>query len=160
MRILSCDAVRDELPAWERGELSDEAAEAVRVHVARCAECAAEAETLRLLLRHRSDVSDVLQARVRRAATVTPRRRRLMVYGGPAALAASIIGVLFLGRAVLQGDDSARKIVPDSPPAAAAAVGVLAPEVVPGQDGVLAGGLVLESLSDHELRTLLQEMGS
>jgi anti-sigma factor RsiW len=106
----TCGTVRENLTAWIDGELSPRWTERVRGHVARCAACAAEADSLRssiglqrTVLRHLSTVADVdtaaLQARLRRAmaAADTPRPSAWRWLLRPVVLAPALALVLVLG---------------------------------------------------------------
>ncbi len=101
--MASCGAVRENLTAWVDSELSPRRVERVREHVARCADCAAEAESLRAsiglqrrVLTRLTAVGDVdsamLHARLRRAvaAEAEPRPLRWSWIFRPMVLAPAV----------------------------------------------------------------------
>ena len=84
--MTSCALLQEDLTAWIDGELPREVMERTREHVASCATCSAEAESLRASIALQrtalaqlvaaDDVNvSALQARVRRAVTAETERR-------------------------------------------------------------------------------------
>lgn len=165
MTTMGCDSARDLAPEWVRGALEPGAAREVAAHVAACDDCAAEANVVRALLGAPVDVPAGLHERII-LAVGRPAAPWYRGHGRAVALAATAAGVLLLGRSVLDREpgDAAPGGAPV--PVAEASGSVLGEALAPpysgwpGADGVLAGSVVLQDLSDDELELLLQEMDS
>ncbi len=154
MRAFDCESIRDLLPEWAAGRLDAADAAAVRTHLGRCGACAEEAALLRTLGRHRLEAPAGLERRILHAADRARARRRVVRPLG----AAAVIALTWFGAGVLLLDDAAA-------PRPTAAVdgepigGPVRPfSGWPGTDGLLAGALMVDALTDEELELLLAEL--
>ena len=160
---MDCDRVGELLPDMAAGRLSRESVPAVEAHVAACPECRETLAALRLLSMATPQAPDGLESRIRdavcgqapsvpgapsegRGPGVRPSwRRRAPAWG----LAAAAVLALLLGRG----------LVPDEPgdPELLALGDDDVPALLP-DDGMVAGGPVLDDLSDEDLALLLEEL--
>ena len=172
---MTCERVCDLLPDWVEGRLEADEAAAIRTHVESCAECAAEAEVVRLIATAGPvSAPEGLEARV--VAATLAAARDLRVSGGSQsdvrpirprwavpqwALGAAAVLVLALGTPLLMdrmADSSDADTIVDTPVEIAAVEDPIA-TVWASDDGLIAGAPVLETLTDEELALLLEEMG-
>lgn len=151
MKALTCEEVRELLPApgGEAGEVTH--------HLAGCAECRAEAALLASLRASAPAVPAALEQRVLGAVRARPLRR---AWAGTrqlalaATLAAAVIGGGLVMRALDQGRD--RPVSAGSSPTGEPNGGTL-PVL---EDPAVYGGSALSSLTEAELESLLNRMGS
>jgi anti-sigma factor RsiW len=155
MRLLSCETVRDELPAMLDGRLDSSERRAVAAHLEVCAECRAEADVLAMLRRQTVAVPPGLEERVKEAV----RRQAGRARRAPSwALAAAAAAAVLLGGVLLLRHTGGDPLLGD-PEAVAIAAGMLQPFAdLPESNGLLAGGLQLDDLSTEELQLLLTEL--
>ncbi len=148
----SCATLREHLPDFAAGRLSDAERRTVEAHLAGCAECREELELVSMLFSTRARVPEGLHERVvdaladgRRAA-----RRR------PAwALSAAAVAAIALGIGVATEPRTETGAVADE----------IAGEYEEGEfwvsdDGMVAGAPSLDGLSDAALIELLEELAS
>jgi predicted anti-sigma-YlaC factor YlaD len=155
MSRLTCESVRDELPTLLAGASAPAHAAAIAAHLAACPECRAEADFITRLQRFPVAAPPELELRVRTALMQRPRR---WLFPARPALAAAAAVLIALG--ALRLLDTAPNRVAVTAPAAADATLPLPTGALPGSDGILAGSVLLESLTDDELALLLAEMES
>lgn len=160
-----CDRIRDLLPESLSGGLGGADADAVEAHLAACDGCRGEVEVLSALTRARPEPPPGLEGRIKarvqeefgageRQADVIPIRHRFRRI--PAwALSAAALLVLALGTKMLL-DENGQDLVQD--PIVVANQEAL-PEAWLWDDGMVAGDLVLDGLSDEDLEALLEEFG-
>jgi hypothetical protein len=155
-----CEAIRDLLPDWITGELGPDDVEAAENHLDACEGCGGEADVLRVLIRGRPEpppgLEGRIQARVReefgaRVIPLPPRRHRVPAW----TLSAAALLVLALGTSRLwnpNGQDGIQDpiLVANQEPL---------PEAWLWDDGMVAGALVFDGLSDEDLEALLEEFG-
>jgi len=183
MNTRSCEWIRDLLPDLGTQALEAEEARAVEEHLRSCHECRKEQELLGLLrgametgVRVPDHLAERIQARLRvelqevgSGATsrqdpvdreVGQRNRGKVLplfgrgFGVPAwALSAAAVVILALGAAVIWNNRTP-EVVED--PVVVAVQDPL-PEAWLMDDGLVAGGVVFDGLSDEELEALLQE---
>jgi hypothetical protein len=166
MILPTCDGVRDALPDALAGTLPREETQPILAHVAGCADCSAEAELLRALLRHPERAPAGLAERVRAAA---PRRSWPGLPPRRALLLAAVVAGALLGGGVLlrsQLHDAASPVA-TAPSASTADASVdldgrSLMQALPGTgEGVLySSSATLDDLSEAELRELLKELRS
>ena len=146
----NCATVKDLLPDFVRGELTDEVRRGTTQHITVCADCREEVE---LLQRIGSDTvrvpaglaCDIKDALAREHASA----RRSVRWRVPAAAAAV---ALALGTAVVW--ERVRSL-PEVGPLGREPFAV----VWPSDDADVAGAPILEGLSDDDLMLLLEELG-
>jgi len=155
MNRLTCESVRDELPTLLAGACAPADAAAINAHLAVCPECRAEADFITRLRRFSVAAPPELALRVRAATVQRPRR---WAFPARPALAAAAALLIALGVLRLLGTGPDQIAV--TAPADADALLPLPTGALPGADGILAGSVVLESLTDDELALLLAEMES
>ncbi len=151
----ACAWVQDRLPEYQRGELNAVAAGSVRAHLVTCAQCRSEAELIRVLTAP-VPVPAGLEARVLSALqnrAPAPRAR------GPLrnyALAAT------LAFAALSGSLLWQQFRSDREPTAAEVDDIASLDFgwPDAGDPLLHGDIGLQALSEDQLASLLQEMGS
>jgi anti-sigma factor RsiW len=174
-----CDRYRDLLPDLVSGTLDPGRREDVDAHLGACQECRGESGLLEALLRARPepprDLELRIQARVREefgraegrnapqrwAGSRRPRGGLILPFFGsryaiPAsALPAAAVVILALGTAVLWNprgpnmeQESIQVVSADEP----------LPEAYLWDDGIVAGALVFDGLSDEDLEALLAEL--
>jgi hypothetical protein len=169
-----CERILDLLPEWASDHLDRAAGEAVEDHLAVCDSCRESAEVVRSLIRFRPDpptgLENRIQSRVReefgdeaglqgdrdrkQTSKVVPiRTRRRLVPTW--ALSAAALVVLGLGTKALL-DENGQDVVLD--PVSVAAEDPI-PEAWLWDDGIVAGGLVLDGLTEEDLEALLEEFG-
>jgi len=160
-----CDRIRDLLPEFLSGGLGRADAEAAEAHLAVCEGCRGELEVLSALVRARPqpprELEGRIQARVREefgtpekpahVIPIRPRFRRIPSW----ALSAAALLVLGLGTKALW-DGNGLDLVQD--PIVVANQEPL-PEAWLWDDGMVAGDLVLDGLTDEDLEALLEELG-
>jgi anti-sigma factor RsiW len=175
-----CETVQDQLPDVVRGDLSPDAMNEVRSHLAECTACAATLETVELLAarpparppagfeaRMRAAAREALRAEHEVSPTPVPSAAR-----GPApgrgtpswALAAAAGVILALGTPLLVQRMNTGVLdrgggAPATGAEVAGAVAELLPSTYVSEDPVVAGAPVLDGLSDEALMALLREMG-
>lgn len=156
MHLLSCETVRDELPAMLDGQLDASEQRVVAAHLGVCAECRAEADILGMLRRQTVAVPPGLEERVTEA--VRRRARRARRSPSRALVAAAAAAAVLLGGLLLVRDTGGDPLLAD-PEAVPVAAGAPQPFAeLPESDGLLAGGLQLDDLSTEELQLLLAEL--
>lgn len=176
MSTLDCERVRDRLPALLAGDVSGDEGGLLRAHLAGCAACRDDAAVVQLLARSAPQPPATLQAEVLAAlrAEQAPRlrivgpqraaRAPFLVGARRWALAASVVVVA--ASAALLWRRAQTPQVPEAP--AAALEGATTTEDAaesplpewPASRGVVAGGAVLDDLSEAQLQALLKEMTS
>jgi anti-sigma factor RsiW len=169
-----CARILDLLPEWVSEGLDPADRGAVEGHLATCGSCLESAEVIRSLVRLRPEppagLENRIQTRVReefggeaapegdrdreQTAEVVPiRARRRWV---PAwALSAAALLVVGIGTKILL-DENGQDVVLD--PVSVAAQDPI-PEAWLWDDGIVAGGLVLDGLTEEDLEALLEEFG-
>lgn len=151
----TCETVQDLLPDLAAGRLDAARREGVEAHLGECGQCAGLLETLTLLAGATPAVPDGLEARIRSAVLgdarpVAPAARPRLRLSAPAwGLAAAAVMALLLGRTLVDGNGGSPEIL---------AMGQDEPALLLPDDGVVAGSLVLDALTDDELAILLEEM--
>jgi anti-sigma factor RsiW len=165
MKPQSCDDVRDLLPEFAAGTLAGEETGWVEDHLSACEACA---EELRLVSRVLDDkpeappgLRDAITARIRADGLTqaddvgqvlpmrSPRRRWTPAWGLSAAALVAVslgIGVVW---SQFGGDGEVPLEVSLQEPL---------PEAWLWDDGIVAGGLNLDGLTDEELEALLEEL--
>ncbi len=181
MNDTGCDRVRDLLPELHHGDLSSAVRHEVDAHLSSCGECREILDFLRRVERERPEAPASALKAARAAAAREFAERPL--YSGPEpvdegvvplntfrdrprwlselrwSLPAAAILVIALGTSVIWfGDGGPQTGVLDSVEATESDVDGYA--FYMGEDPVIAGGVVLEELSDDELQTLLEELES
>ena len=160
-----CDRIRDQLPEFLSGGLGRADADEAEAHLAGCEGCRGEVEVLAALLRAcpepPSGLEGRIQARVQEefgteekpaeVIPIRPRFRRIPSW----ALSAAALLVLALGTKALL-DENGQDLVQD--PIVVANQDPL-PEAWLWDDGMVAGDLVLDGLTDEDLEALLEELG-
>ena len=166
----TCEKIRDELPALAAGRPSG-ARDEVEAHLAHCPGCREEYEVLALLAEAPPVVPSGLEAGIRaavareggripgtadpgsgngEAGVRLPGRRPSRRYFGPAwGLAAAAVMALLLGRTLVDTGEG---------PGDEALAGGGEFPVLLADDGMVAGGPVLDGLSEEDLRVLLEEL--
>lgn len=149
---LDCAWVSDRLPLRGAGVMSGEEEARLEWHLATCAECRAQAEFVARLQQARSEPPAFLvQSVLARHAQRHQRRRRPAWSFAGMSLSAAAVAVAALGVGVLWHRSSSPDVGwdlaldPDSPS-------------LYGEEWLVAGGPMLEALSDDDLRALLTEM--
>ena len=165
---MTCESVRDRLPDLSAGSLDDAAALVVQMHVGTCRDCADELELLRLLRRHPIPVPDGLEERIlaevaRPSVGRTPFQRggRRAAWVSRAPLAASIALAFLAGSFWFVSNRAPVTIALDNDddPTLEYATAILDPfPGWPSSEAHLAGGVVLEHLTDAELEIVLTEL--
>jgi anti-sigma factor RsiW len=159
---MTCEGVQDLLPELASGRLEGGERQAVAAHIEACGECRGALETLALLAAAPPSVPAGLEARIRSrlrdefaprpsvGSTPVARARRRWLLPAPAwGLAAAAVVALVMGRTLLSTG-------PDRPELLA-----LGEEDIPlllADDGMIAGGPVLDGLTDDDLALLLEEL--
>jgi len=168
---MKCPEVHDLLPELERGELTLQRRREVEAHLAACGECpeCAEArEIVRALIVSRPAVPVGLEARIQAAVRremaaddesgdllrLEPRRRRSVPSW---ALGAAALLMLAVGTPVLMNRMAEVPTEYDDATIALAEE-TYAPSVWASDDGLIAGALALDDLSDEALLALLEEL--
>ncbi|MGD2121917.1 MAG: anti-sigma factor [Gemmatimonadota bacterium] len=168
-----CEHIVNLLPEWARGVAPPEEAHLVEAHLEFCPECAKALEVIRALQDTRPTVPEGLEARVQarlreelqavpHIGSIAERRTRKGRAGHLGvrrfmptwAMSAAAILVLALGTKVVM-DRTGTDLVLD--PIAVAAQEPL-PESWLWDDGMVAGALVFDGLSDEDLEALLEEL--
>jgi hypothetical protein len=153
-----CGTIRDFLPEWASDRLELPEARQVEEHLAACDECREEADVVRTLAQARPEPPPGLESRIRDRVReefdggvlrLDSRRRRIPLWG----LSAAALLVLGLGTKTLL-DRNGQELVLD--PIAVANQEPL-PEAWLWDDGVVAGGLVFDGLTEEDLEALLEE---
>jgi predicted anti-sigma-YlaC factor YlaD len=150
MNETRCRAVRELLPELAAEALSRADAEAVEAHLTTCEACRSEMEIVRLLRLSRPSVPADLAPRIRG----TVRFRRKVAAHPWWGVAAAAVAALAIGIGVVaQRAEMTQTSVPAyvAEPAQS--------DVWLANDGLVAGGPVLNGLSDQALEELLKEMG-
>ncbi len=160
-----CDRIRDLLPELLSGEMGRADADETEAHLAACAGCRREVEVLKVLHRARPGPPPGLEERIRarvreefgtqdgpaEVIPIRPGSRRIPSW----ALSAAALLVLGLGTKALW-DENGQDLVQD--PIVVANQEPL-PEAWLWDDGMVAGDLVLDGLTDEDLEALLEELG-
>ncbi|MDX1495880.1 MAG: hypothetical protein R3253_17545 [Longimicrobiales bacterium] len=150
MSLTQCEAVRERIPDVAAGRAAADVVAGVDAHVADCQECASELRLAAMLFESRPRIPVDLSG-----AVVTSRRRAGPTLRRPWwGISAAAVAALALGIGIHSspaGDAS-------SPGAGEAMVEADEEELWLGDDGVLAGALVFEALSDETLAALLEEL--
>jgi anti-sigma factor RsiW len=148
MNDVACGTIRELIPDFVGGRLSDEELGVVERHVAECGDCLAELELAQMILASRAPVPDGLIDRITRAVA-TSRRAPSRAWWG---LSAAAVAALALGI----GITSERGEVPVDVPGFAYEVDE--GDVWLSDDGLVAGAPLFEGLSDEALVQLLDEL--
>lgn len=154
MTMLTCDEIRDLMPALEAGALPADEAQRVEHHLEACAACGDERAVVRLVRAAPTELPPGLEARIGRAVrqgAVSAARPRAM----PSfAVAAGIAFVLLTGSLMMRTG-----ILPfdEGEEAAGAEVTLGWPHV---SDPILRTAPVLSDLTVEELESLLAELES
>lgn len=167
MNSISCHRVRELLPEVLRGCAAAAQATAVDEHLSACADCSAVADTLRTLLRHPPAVPEGLAGRVLAelrqpapvpaAGSVSVRTtRRWWQRAGAMRVAAAVAAVVGASVWFSLAIDGGGTVAPTALDGAQALYQPLS--TWPGYDGYVAGSVVLESLTDAELESLLEDL--
>ncbi len=151
----NCATVKDLLPDFVRGELTDEVRRGTTQHITVCADCQEEVEVLRRI--HSNTVRvpaglarDIKDALEREHGSARWSVRRSVRWRVPAVAAAAV--ALALGTAVVW--ERVRSL-PEVGPLGREPFAV----VWPSDDADVAGAPILEGLSDDDLMLLLEELG-
>lgn len=151
---VDCAWVSDRLPLRGTGVMAGEEEARLEEHLSACAECGAQAEFVARLQGARSEPPALLAQTVlaRHSQRQRQRRRRPAWSFAGLSLSAAAVAVAALGIGVLwhrsPGSDSMWEMALDPE----------APSAWYGEEWLVAGGPMLEALSDDDLRTLLSEM--
>ena len=149
MSTTRCERARELLPDFGAGRLAGADLALVEAHLPRCPECTAEADLVRMLHVTRPRPAEGSAMRVRAAVLADRRPARQPVW----ALLAASVGALAIGIGVVS--ERAREV--DVPafvdPSEAAPLWM-------ADDAMVAGGLVLDDLSEEDLRGLLEELST
>lgn len=160
MSLYDCEAVRDLLPAFVRGEALPHEQAAVEVHLHVCADCASEEKLVRLLRHAFEPLSASLETRVLTAVRAAPAKSTRRLTPARLAMAATVALTLIGGALVV---NSLRT------PSAAPGQLLTAELDLPGAalfgwvadgDPMLHGGATLDELTVEELEVLLAELES
>jgi len=148
MNEYECGAIRELIPDFVSSHLASDDLEAVEAHVTSCPDCGAELELAQMILASRPRVPDGLLARVT-AAVAADRRSSSRPWWG---ISAAAVAALALGI----GLSSQRAPAPLEVPGYAyeAEEG----DVWLSDDGLVAGGPLIDGLSDDALVALLDEI--
>lgn len=145
-----CERVRELIPDHAAGRLDAESAALVEAHLPRCPECSAESDLARALYGSRARAPAGLADRVRAAVGEDRGASRRPAWAlTAAALAALALGIGVVSR---EADEGGQPGVP------AYVAESEEPVLWMADDGLVAGGLVLEGLSDEALAQLLDEL--
>lgn len=165
MKLQGCQDVRDLLPEYAGGSLDGDLRTKVREHLAACQGCTEELSLVRLILdgKHEAPpgLRDAILTRIRdeglaqtntepEAVSLPKARRRWVPTWG---LSAAALIVLSLGIGVIWSQFGGNGEVPlevtyQDP----------LPEAWLWDDGIVAGDLNLDGLTDEELEALLEEL--
>lgn len=144
---MSCESVQDVLPELASGRIGEADRPGVESHVAVCPDCRDTLAALRLLQAATPPaVPPGLESRIRAAVARRPFWRRPAPAWG---LAAAAVLALLLGRSLVPGSRAEPEIL---------AMGQEDVLVLLPDDGMVAGGPLLDDLTDDELATLLEEL--
>jgi len=168
MTTLTCDSVRDLLPDLDSGTLDSAVDGAVLAHVATCHACADELELIRLLRRHAIPVpvglAKRIVARLEQPETDLEKAREARSSRWPqwvarVPLAASIVFAIVIGSLWWESGRQPSITALDDEATRELAAAILDPfPGWPSTEVHLAGGVVLQNLTDAELEILLTEM--
>lgn len=173
MKALDCEIVKDLLPEWAAKRLEPDDLAGVQAHLAECPDCRGESSLVLELRKARpvppADLEGRIRDRIREAMeqeregagagsnpdSVTviplrPRRRWALRW----ALSAAALVILALGTRQVWRD---RMGDPAGDPLVVASQEPL-PESWLWDDGLVAGALVFDGLSDEELAALVEEL--
>lgn len=161
MTTMTCVTAQDHLPELAADRLDEAVRPGLDAHLTACGECREVLAALRLLMASRPAVPAGLEARIREAALREMRPGGTLV-GATASrrfpgrvsrpvwgFAAAAVLALVMGRTLLPVGDAGPELL-------ALAEGDL-PVLLP-DDGLVAGGLLLDGLSDDDLALLLEEL--
>lgn len=159
---MSCETVQDLLPDLASGRIEAGDRAGAEAHVATCMDCRATLETLRLLGTAPPPVPGDLESRIQAAvagrfsadspARGTAARPARPFWRRPApawGLAAAAVLALVLGRSLGPDDSGDLEIL---------AMGQDDVLMLMPDDGMVAGGPLLDGLSDEDLALLLEEL--
>lgn len=167
MRKMNCETVQDRLPELATDRLEAEDRRVLAAHVEECAECREILGTLRLLAASRPSLPVGLASRIQEAArqeirgSVAEARMatgtasglgsgRRWRFSTPAwGLAAAAVVALVMGRTLLPGGEPEPQLL---------ALGDAEFPALLTDDVMVAGGPVLDGLSDDDLALLLEEL--
>jgi hypothetical protein len=148
---VDCAWVRDRLALRDAGVMAGDDEARLEAHLATCEECRTQAEFVARLQEARPEPPALLVQSVLARHAQRQRRRRPAWSFGSLTLSAAAVAAAALGIGVLwHGAPSSSSVWdlaldPDSPSWY-------------GEEWLVAGGPMLEALSDDDLRTLLAEM--
>jgi anti-sigma factor RsiW len=155
MKTMTCESVRDLLPELAAATLDTGSRAAVEVHLARCAECAAEQALVAAIRAAAPEPPAGLGARINlaldRPATVPPRA----TWARPVAIAATAAFALLTGGLLIRSQQRTTDVA-DADVVAAVPVGWPAVQAAP----MLRVAPTLHDLSMEELESLLAELDS
>jgi anti-sigma factor RsiW len=163
MRKMNCESLLELLPDLAAGRLDGDRVSVAEAHMADCPDCRETLATLRLLSAATPQVPGDVETRIRQAVAgqaapipAAPAQDRVRgvrpFWRRPApawGLAAAAVLALLLGRTVMPDDPGDLEIL------------ALGQDDVPAllpDDGMVAGGPVLDDLSDEDLALLLEEL--
>lgn len=158
---MTCENVTDLLPDLAAGSLNATDAEALRAHLASCAECAAE-WSLIAAMRMAPSASPELVASIAKAVASRPVARPM--WGARQLALAATIAVAIIGGGIAVDQmqrESARTVaapLADSVPAVVAPATTSSEVTV--EEPVLGSRSVLPQMNEKQLEALLAQMGS
>jgi len=144
----TCGEMRELIPDFVRGGLTESERALVRKHVAGCSECGAEIELAGLVLASRPAVPASLLGRLLDAVDATRQRPARTWWG----ISAAAVAALALGIGLSSHESAAPVEVPGY------AYEVEEGEIWVSDDGLLAGAPSFDGLSDDALLQLLDEL--
>lgn len=154
MSTTRCERARELIPDFVAGRLEGPDVALVEAHLPRCPECSAEAELVRMLLATRPAADAAAGVRLREAVLMAVRRSG----GRPAwALLAASVAALAIGIGVVASGEDATGGAEDLP---AYVEQTEEATLWISEDGLIAGGLVLDELSEEDLTALLAELSA
>lgn len=157
MSGMECGEAREALALRHAEALEESRRDALVEHLESCPACRRESAVIGALRSTRPEPAPDLAERIVRALAEVPAPRTVRTAQRPAwALAAAAVAVLALGIGVGLED---RPGGVDIPVGAGETAGVLGSELWLSEDGVVAGGLTFDDLTDEELEALLDELG-
>jgi anti-sigma factor RsiW len=164
MKSPTCEQVRELLPEWVAGILDEGTVSEVEEHLSSCTECAGEEALVRSLFRSRPKAPEGLEARIRErvreekgegaVVSIKTQRRWAPKWAPSVQLSAAALVILSLGVGLLW-EGTTPEVTMDP---VEIALEEPVPEAWLWDDGVVAGGLVYDGLSDEELEALIEEL--
>lgn len=165
MKLQSCEDVRDLLPEYASGALDGEGAGRVEEHLKACDGCSEELRLVRMVLDEKPEappgLRDAIMARISEesmaqaegGAQVLPLRPTRRRWAPAWGLSAAALVVVSLGIGVVWSQFGGNGEVPLE-----VSLQEPLPEAWLWDDGIVAGGLNVDGLSDEELEALLEEL--